>query len=87
MGPPGLPGKRGQRVGHCVFGLGVLAVLCCAPCERELAGACFALCCRACGGLCVRFWLLPPLVKCVCVFLLAGGGGWWQAGQREMPGT
>lgn len=86
MGPPGLPGKRGQRVGHCVFGLGVLAAL---RCVLRAGAAGRALPCAALPclqGIMCPLLPLALLVKCVCVFPLAGGGGWGQAGQHEMPG-
>lgn len=32
------------------------------------------------------FLAFAPLVKCVCVFLLAGGGGLVAGREHEMPG-
>lgn len=46
---------------------------------------CVALSCLR--GIICPFLALAPLVKCVCVFLLAGGGGELVAGREpEMPG-
>lgn len=74
MGPPGLPGKRGQRVGHCVFGLGVLAVLC--SCERDPALRCTVVLARdyvsSSGS--------SPLGEVLACSCLQEVGGWRQAG-------
>lgn len=81
MGPPGLPGKRGQRVGHCMFGLGVLAVLRAGRGLQCAALLCAALLCAALPclqGIMCPLLPLAPLVKCVCVFLLIS---------HEMPGV
>jgi len=64
MGPPGLPGKRGQRVGHCVFGLGVLAVLCFLRVGAGGSLLCVALSCLR--GIMCPFLALAPLGE-VCL--------------------